>query len=181
MRPQHTPFAGGASAIVALALAAAPIAPAPLAAQAPDLKRAEAAADSAARAQIAAGIIPGITLAIAKDSQIVFQGDTRPGFGAYVSHYPDDGLTMTRVTPAPPRSSMCGMVRPRAPALTSSSRAARPLESPMFKHVPSLRPTESIGAVRLPTETGRLSAGVALVVSILGTAVLTIGVAVLAR
>lgn len=47
----------------------------------------------------------------------------------------------------------------------------------MFVHVPSLRPTESIGVVRLPTDAGRLSAGVALVVSILATAVLTLGIA----
>jgi hypothetical protein len=50
----------------------------------------------------------------------------------------------------------------------------------MFLHVPSLRPTQSIGAVRLPTETGKLSAGFALVVAILTTALITIGVAHLA-
>jgi hypothetical protein len=48
-------------------------------------------------------------------------------------------------------------------------------------HVPSLRATQSIGAVRLPTNRGRLSAGVALVVSIVSTALVTIGVAQLAR
>jgi hypothetical protein len=48
-------------------------------------------------------------------------------------------------------------------------------------HVPSLRETQSIGAVRLPINTGRLSAGVALAVSILGTALLTVVVALLAR
>ena len=47
--------------------------------------------------------------------------------------------------------------------------------------VPSLRATQSIGAVRLPIKTGRVSAGVALAVSILGTALLTIVVAQLAR
>ena len=48
-------------------------------------------------------------------------------------------------------------------------------------YVPSLRATQSIGAVRLPSNTGRLSAGVALTVSIVGTALLTILVALLAR
>ena len=47
--------------------------------------------------------------------------------------------------------------------------------------VPSLRATQSIGAVRLPASTGRLSAGVALTLSIVGTALLTILVAQLAR
>ena len=47
--------------------------------------------------------------------------------------------------------------------------------------VPSLRATQSIGAVRLPSHTGRLSAGVALTLSIVGTALLTIVVAQLAR
>jgi hypothetical protein len=50
----------------------------------------------------------------------------------------------------------------------------------MFTQVPSLRPTESIGAVRLPRNTGRLSAGVALVVSILATTLVTVAIAHLA-
>ena len=48
-------------------------------------------------------------------------------------------------------------------------------------HVPSLRPTHTIGAVRLPLHQGRISAGVALVLAIVGTTVLTLGVAALAR
>ena len=46
--------------------------------------------------------------------------------------------------------------------------------------VPSLRPTESIGAVRLSSGEGRVSAGVALTVSILGTTVLSLVVALIA-
>ena len=47
--------------------------------------------------------------------------------------------------------------------------------------VPSLRPTQSIGTVRLPLAHGRLSAGFALAVAILGTTVLSLGVALIAR
>jgi hypothetical protein len=48
-------------------------------------------------------------------------------------------------------------------------------------HIPHLRATQSIDAVEIPTTTGRLSAGVALVVAIVGTTLLTIVAAQLAR
>jgi hypothetical protein len=47
--------------------------------------------------------------------------------------------------------------------------------------VPTLRPTQSIGAVRLPLHEGRLSAGVALLVALVGTTVLTLSIALVAR
>lgn len=61
----------GILVLTAAALAAL-VTAAPLPAQAPDLARAQAVADSVARAWVAEGVLPGLTVAVARNGETVF-------------------------------------------------------------------------------------------------------------
>jgi D-alanyl-D-alanine carboxypeptidase len=71
----------------------------PLPAQALDLARIEAVADSAAQAQIAAGDVPGMTIAVARNGEIVFsRGYGRANLEMGVAAGPETVYTVTSIT-----------------------------------------------------------------------------------